>query len=142
MPSHLGHGVPEPWAAGALSCALFEGLCGVVDTDRNMRSVRVSPRWAAAGVNEVTACVKYEEGGGYIRYCYTREGDTIRLLVAGNSDRRRFEILLPDACAAESLSVDGTERVFDIKRVEQSRYLCFDSAGIGCNHVTIRLAET
>jgi hypothetical protein len=137
-PGREAHGVPQPWAGGALSCALFEGLAGVVDTDRNMKSVRISPRWESAGVNTVAACVKYEDGGGYVRYSYRCEGDAFILTIAGNSDKRRLELLIPKDADVKSVIISGEEKEFEMKSVENSTYLCSDLKGVGMQEVFVK----
>ncbi|MFW5863967.1 MAG: hypothetical protein ACOCVT_00815 [bacterium] len=140
MPSKEGHGVPEPWQAGALSCALFEGLAGVVDIDRNMQAVRISPRWTTAEVNKVTTSVKYEDGGGYVRYRFSSDGNRLNLKVAGSSDQRSFEILIPHGKSPKALQVNGADMEYRTRMVEASQYLCFETRGVALNDIEIALA--
>ncbi len=138
-PGPNGGGAPPNWSAGSLMYALAEGLGGVVDTDRNMNTIRFSPRWETAGVDGVTACFKYEEGGGYARYTYARSGTTYTLALAGNSSARRLELLLPRNAGAQRLTVNGAETPFQIKMVEESRYVCADLDGIGVHHIALEV---
>ena len=139
MPGKEGHGVPEPWAAGALSSALFEGLAGVVDNDRNMQNVSISPRWEAAGINKVKTCIKYEDGGGYVCYDYHKNGKEIILNIAGNSLNRNIELLLPENTGIQSLHVNGKETGFETKTVEKSKYVCFSLKEIDTKKIKLML---
>ncbi len=140
-PGPDGGGPPPFWNAGSVTCALAEGLAGVVDEDRNMNAVRVAPRWEAAGVREVTACLRYHEGGGYVRYAYRREDGAIRLRLAASGETQRVELLLPDGAEPRALAVNGQDRPFTLKTVESSRYACFDRTGCDAADVTLSLAD-
>jgi hypothetical protein len=140
MPGREAHGVPQAWSGGALACALYEGLAGVVDTDRNLLGVRLSPRWSAAGVDDVTACVHYAHGGGYVRYRYQRRGETLRLHLAGNADRRRVELLLPPGKQAAGARVDGRPVDVETRTIEQSTYACLDADTLAAVLVEVDLA--
>lgn len=138
-PSENAGGPPPFWNAGSLTYALMEGLAGVVDTDRNMRSVTVSPRWEAAGVRRVTACAKYEEGGGYVRYRYERSEHALHLLVAGSGERRRLEVLLPEDARVAALRINRQPTPHEVRRMEDSRYICADLEGPGAHEMRVDL---
>ncbi|MFW5830249.1 MAG: hypothetical protein ACOCXA_08305, partial [Planctomycetota bacterium] len=141
MPSREGHGVPESWQAGALTSAIVEGLAGVVDTDRNFLAVRVSPRWAATKEDQAQVCICYGDGDGYLAYTWQREASSLHLRVAGNSDRRAFEILLPRGFDPASLTIDGAPQPFTIETIEGSRYLHCSSTGPASVELAIRSAD-
>jgi len=141
MPDTFAHGIPPNWGAGALASAFVEGLIGVNDTGRNMDAICLSPRWEAANVKKVTGCIKYEAGGGYVRYMYKCTNGTIRINLAGNSTTRKFEILLPPEVQVEEVLVNDSKTDFTIKEVERSRYVCFESEGIAVTTISIALTE-
>ena len=95
------------WNSAGVIYALIEGLAGIVDEGVAYDRVRLSPRWAAAGVEEVTACAKYEASGAYVRYRYARTDDGLRLELAGNGEECRIEILLPDDLDPDSVFDGG-----------------------------------
>ena len=72
-PLEQWEGPNQYWSANCIACAMGEGLAGVVDRDRAMRSVQIKPGWLAAGVEEATACMKYEESGAYVRTHYRQD---------------------------------------------------------------------
>jgi hypothetical protein len=141
MPEPTDGGVPPAWGAGGLMHALVRGLVGVHDEGRNMVPLRLTPRWEAADVDEVTACVKYEEGEGYVRYTYRRETDVLHMQVAANSEKRAFEVLLPQGQTASAVRVDGEEVPFEISSIEGSHYACFAADGLAAREMRIVLVE-
>ncbi len=138
MPEPTDGGVPPAWGAGALTYALVEGLAGVHDEGRNMDALRLTPRWEAAGVDDVTVCVKYEEGGGYVRYTHTREDDELRMQIAASARQRRLEVLLPVGAEIANVLVDGCGIDWTERAVEDSRYACVDLPGPGARSVLIQ----
>ena len=139
MPVPTDGGVPPAWGAGGLMHALVRGLVGVHDEGRNMDELRLTPRWPAAGVGEATACIRYDEGGGYVRYRYRHEDESLHIGVAANSDERAFEVLLPEGRTAAAVHVDGAEVPFEISVIEESRYVCFDADGLAAGEIEITL---
>ncbi len=138
-PKDHGGGAPPNWSAGALMYALAEGLVGVRDDGGNMNAVRIAPRWAAAGVDDVRACLKYAEGGGYVCYTYRKVGGRIRLELAGSGRTRRLELLLPDGMNARRVAVDEREAEFELRTVERSRYVHLDLPAPAACRVDVEL---
>lgn len=138
-PGPFGGGAPPNWSAGALMYALVEGMVGANDDATNLSALRLTPRWAAAGVDRVKACARLHEAGGYVRYSYEREGGTLTLHVAGSSDRRRLELLLPEGAKPVSLAVDGQATEYRLKRVEESAYVCAELPGLAACRVVVVL---
>ncbi len=139
MPEPTDGGVPPAWGAGSLTQALVEGLVGAHDEGRNMDALRLTPRWEAADVNEVTACVKYEEGGGYVRYRYRREPDSLHLELAASAAERAVEILLPEGRQPGGVRVNGEAVQAGTRTVEQSCYLCVPASGLSASTVQVKL---
>jgi hypothetical protein len=129
-PSGLSTGIPAPWSVGAVIWAMFEGLAGIYDAEPNFKTARIVPRWAAGETGNVTVTAKFEEGGGYVRYTYTKTETALQFKVAGSSKVRSFELLLPEKFDPGILIVDNEETEYQIKEVENSRYVCFESEDI------------
>lgn len=138
-PLEQWEGPNQYWSANCIACAMGEGLAGVVDQDRAMRSVQIKPGWLAAGVDEATACIKYEESGAYVRYRYRRDGDSICLDVAASGEKRLIELLLPEGTEPSNLSVNDEVLEYRIRKIENSRYVCFDCESLGVNTVKLNL---
>ncbi len=139
--SGLSMGIPAPWSCGASIWAMFEGLCGVYDAEPNFRSARIAPRWTASETKTTTVTAKFEEGGGYVRYRYERDGSTLRFQIAGNSAHRQIEILLPQSAEVKSVIVDGKETTFRTRQIEQSTYVCVEQNGIQANRIEVGISE-
>ena len=54
--------------------ALTEGLAGVTDIMKGFRNIKLSPRWAAAGVDEAEVMIDYPASGEYVKYNYSKTG--------------------------------------------------------------------
>ncbi len=139
MPPLEAHGAPEGRQAGALAPALFQGLAGVVDTDRNMRKVTISPRWESADVKDVTCYIKYEDGEGYVAYSYAKTENEILITLAGNSSERLFEILQPQSENIEKIMVNGVPVNFKTNKIENSVYAVFEIYGLNISELQIKL---
>ena len=62
--------------------ALVEGLAGVVDDGRGFDQLTLSPRWAAAGVDEAEVAVGYAASGAGVGYSFRHDsGDASSLEV-------------------------------------------------------------
>jgi hypothetical protein len=137
----IGHGIPDLWGAGAVVYALIEGLAGIVDAGRAYDRVRLSPRWSAAGVNDVTACAKYPASGGYVRYryAYHPESGRLSLDVTGNAAATHLDLLLPDGCEVTRVLLNGIEETVAIRALEDSRYLALDLNQVGVHTIDIHI---
>jgi hypothetical protein len=139
MPEPTDGGVPPAWGAGSLTQALVEGLVGVHDEGRNLDALRLTPRWEAAGVREATACVKYAEGGGYVRYRYRREAHSVHLELAASSEERALEVLMPEGRKPAAVAVDGKPVEFETMQVEGSLYGCLKANGLAACEIVVEL---
>ncbi|MGD2175106.1 MAG: hypothetical protein PVJ27_06865 [Candidatus Brocadiaceae bacterium] len=142
MPTDLSYGIPDNWGAAAVVYALVEGLAGIKDTGAALDHALLAPRWAAAGVEEARATVKYRASEGYVSYHYAadEEEGAARFTVASSADRIEFRYLLPKGKEAEGASVDGQEAGFTVEKVESSRYVCLPLEGRGLHTVRLALA--
>ncbi len=139
MPPLEAHGAPQGRQAGALAPALFQGLAGVVDMDRNMKKITISPRWETAGIDTVKCIIKYEDGGGYVAYSYAKTEKEILINLAGNSSERQIEILQPLNKSIKEILVDDIPVDFESKKIENSVYAVFSVSGTKANELTIKL---
>jgi hypothetical protein len=139
MPDRVSFGIPDGWGAAACTYALVEGLAGVKDAGIAFEKVTFAPRWEAAGVNEVEATVKYEASGGYVSYKYRKNENTLNILVTGNGKTFNTELLLPENGQVKSVTVNGAQQPFTLRKVEQSVYCCFSLDGIGVNDIEMVL---
>jgi hypothetical protein len=140
-PSGLSMGIPAPWSVGAVIWSMFEGLSGVYDTTPNFQTCRIAPRWTVSDTDKVTVTAKFEEGGGYAKYNWSREGDLLQLQCTSSSDAIRLEMLLPSNAEAKQLVVNGDALEFETKTVEASRYVCADLSGSGVFNIEVHCSK-
>jgi len=105
--------------------ALFQGLAGIRDEDCLYRRVTLSPRWAAAGVNEAEAQVRYAASQGYFAYRYHRRGQTLRLAYSGSGSEVGFHVLLPEGASVMRVAINGEGVDFRVVQVDRSHYVDF-----------------
>ncbi len=85
----------DGWGSSAMAWALVEGLAGVVDRGRTFDSVRLSPRWEAAGIDSADVSVGYAASGASVRYRYRRDGSRITLEIEAAGADVQWHVLLP-----------------------------------------------
>lgn len=143
-PTPLSFGIPDGWGAAALVYALVEGLGGVRDTAAGLRRATVSPRWAAAGLDEIEMTAHYPACQGYVRYryCHDRAARRLRLTLTTGADGLTLEVLLPEGKTVGEVRVNGQrEESFEIVATGQSRYLRWPVDGVGVQEVEIFLKD-
>ena len=136
-PEEKSHGIPDRWGAAAVMYALAEGLVGITDTGNSFSTARISPRWAATQETKVNTVFKYEASDGYVAYNLEQNANAIKLQVASNSKQRNYELLLPINKKATSLKVNGKEKVFENKTIQNSQYACWKSTEIGVEEIEL-----
>ncbi|MCK4749608.1 MAG: hypothetical protein KAT15_21285, partial [Bacteroidales bacterium] len=139
-PGEVSFGIPYNWGAAAVVYALVEGLAGVKDAGVAFDRALLSPRWAAAEVNEVNATIKYEASGGYLSYDYKydHEKSVLSLNFTGTADETKTEILLPTALQVTAVTMDGEKVSYTMKQVGKSAYVCLDVDGPAVHQIKIQ----
>ena len=138
-PSDVSFGIPDGWGAAAVVYALIEGLAGVKDAGRGFDTLTLAPRWSAAGVDDVTATVKYPASGGYARYRYVRTADRLSLRLATTAQTINGALLLP-AGEVTGVTIDGQAVPVEITTVEDSRYLRLPMCGVRVHEVDVTIS--
>jgi len=118
------------WGMAQWCGALFEGLAGVRDLSAGFQSVQVSPRWAAAGINQVRVAHTYAVSGAC--FCYELRCDTItnniHLTLTGSGQQVAVHLLLPLGWLPDSIMQADKALNFLQAREDQSHYLDFSCA--------------
>ena len=129
MPYHappaVSFGGPDNWSAALVMYALMEGLAGVRDADVAYRRVELSPRWAAANVDDVSVTARYAAGDGYVTYRFHHDAArrSISISATGNATSASLRILIPaGARSIESVEVNGKTQPVHAERVRDSLY--------------------
>ncbi len=114
----------DTWGSSAMLYALVEGLAGVVDTGKLFRSIKLSPRWVAAGTDQAAVRCTYSASGSFVEYSYIndRSKGKIEIRLNGRSVVD-LHLLLPKGAHSDSLSVNGRKIPFADRRIEQSTYV-------------------
>ena len=138
MPDIVSTGIPDNWGAAAVVYALVEGLAGVKDEGVTYDNLTIAPRWEAAGVKNASVTIKYEASGGYISYSYQKNDDNLfEFIFTGTIDNANIEILLPKNKNVANVSLNKIEIPYEIKEVEESKYVVIKSAGRDVKHLRI-----
>jgi hypothetical protein len=106
--------------------ALMEGLAGVHDAEVAYRRVELSPRWAAANVDDVSVVARYAASDGYVSYRFHHDAArrSISIGATGNATSGSLRILMPaGAKSIESVEVDGKRQPVRAERVRESLYV-------------------
>lgn len=128
----------DGWGMGHWLQALFEGLAGVAVTGPAMRSVSLSPRWAATDLSEVGCTVHLPSSEAYLAYRWRREQRCLRLTVTGSAEQVTVRLLLP-----ELARTPVTARLYDtpVKLVEEqvglSRYVTLELPAGGVQELSV-----
>ena len=114
----------DGWGSTAMLFALVEGLGGVVDASSLYRDVRLSPRWAAAGCEDVSLAVSYAASGAGLAYRYAHDASKREIALAVRARAAvDMHLLLPPGSRARSLRVNGRTVRHTDARVEESAYV-------------------
>jgi hypothetical protein len=142
MPGRVSFGAPDNWAASAVMYAMVEGLAGVKDSGVAFDRATISPRWEAAGVEEASAVIKYEDSGGYVayRYRFDKEAGWIHLDFTGTGKETEIRLLLPDQAGVDRVDVNGAPTGINMDHIENSRYVSLRVTGKGIHRLTLTLA--
>ncbi len=140
-PDPVSYGAPDNWGAAAVIYALIEGLAGLKDTGIAYNQATLSPRWEAAGIDEVSATAKYEASKGYLTYTFRKLTDKgYKVTFTGNSDSITLRLLLPGKVAVSRVTLNGAETTFNIEKMESSEYLVLQTTNVGVHDVEIETA--
>lgn len=114
----------DGWGSSSMLYALVEGLAGVTDTDALFRSVRLAPRWIAAGQDHAEVQAGYEISGASFAYTMDHHpgAGSIDVELHGRAGVD-FHLLLPPGKKATAVRVNGRQTKFTNVSVEQSSYV-------------------
>jgi hypothetical protein len=118
----------DGWGSSAMLYAMIEGLAGVEDRLKLFRTVRLSPRWPAAGVNEAEVRLQYAASGSSFGYLYRSEEKKIVLEIEANEAAVQFHILLSEGLSGQSVRINNKKVDFSNTVIENSAYVDFRTA--------------
>ncbi len=129
----------DGWGSSAMLYAFIEGLVGIENASKLFKTVNVSPRWAAADVEEAEVSVGYRASETRVGYYYRCTGNSIDLEMQGNHSKAHFHLLLPRGRRAEKVTADGKDVEFVNTMIEQSAYVDFKSKITAKQNIKIQL---
>lgn len=117
-------GIPDNWGQAAVMSAVVEGLAGVVDKSKLFQTVEISPRWLAAGKDNVEITVAYGPSDKFVKYSFIHDSGKkqIQLNISGDPEKYLVRILLPTGQSLANYSVDGKTVKADVEEIETSKY--------------------
>ena len=133
-------GMPNNWGAGCVTAALIEGLAGVEDTGAGLRTVRLTPRWLAAGAPSAEVTVRYPSSSGYCAYRYRTHERGLEMEFTGNAQSFEPQILLPRDRKAKAVRLDGQSVEPHQRTIEASTYLVLPQTGVGIHRLEVDFA--
>jgi hypothetical protein len=118
---------PVGWGAAAVGQAILEGLAGV-SMNAAEGSIRFTPRWTAAGEDDVTVEAGFPSSGfgASYRFVHQPKPQAVRLECV-TPGPLSLSVLLPVGKKAEKVTVDGVEASFRTTIVEKSTYICLEN---------------
>jgi len=114
----------DGWGSSAMVYALMEGLAGVEDERKLYQSVRLSPRWVAAGLKDAAVCCVYGASGASMEYRFSNDASRklIELELRGSA-QVDLHLLLPHGTVAGEIRMNGKQVKFHNTTVKKSRYV-------------------
>jgi hypothetical protein len=107
----------DGWGSGAMLYAFIEGLVGVKDNLKELKSINLAPRWEAAGVKDAEALIEYPASCAWIKYNYLSSNEIINLIIEGTPENIDLELYLPENRKPDSVNITGA----DLKTTGESK---------------------
>ena len=131
----------DGWGSSAMLWALLSGLAGIEDLGKAFDTVKLSPRWPAAGVEEVEIRLEYAASGAAFGYEYRAgRGNLMMTLECTPGGDVTVHLMLPPGAAPKAVKVGESDTAFRISDVRESRYLDFSAVVRGEAEVRVELA--
>jgi hypothetical protein len=135
----VDEGIPDNWGQAAVMSALIEGLAGVVDKGQLFKAVEITPRWIAAGRNDVQITTAYGPSGKSVTYRFQHNANarTIKLELSGDPEQYTVRVLLPKGAQPSTIKLDGKAMQPATEKVEKSTYAILSAVPQGSHSIEI-----
>jgi hypothetical protein len=130
----------DGWGSSAMLWALLSGLAGIEDLGKAFDTVKLSPRWPAAHVEEAEIRLEYAASGAAFGYAYRAGSESMTMTVQTPGSEVSFHLMLPPGATPKKVKVGEADTPFRISDVRESRYLDFIAAVNGEAEVRVALA--
>ena len=122
----------DGWGSSAMLWAFVEGLCGVADENKLFQGLRLSPRWAAAGVEEARVEATYAASGARVSYTFAWDKRRRRMdLEVESPAGGRLRFLLPRGEEPARAFLENKEVPFTREEAGPSTYAALVLPGEG-----------
>lgn len=127
------------WGMAQWTAALVEGLAGVVDTANSLQRVQVSPRWAAAAVEQARVVVAYAASGACFAYTQHIDSSARRITLewSGSGETVDFHLLLGADWKCAALTIDGQAQPCKVVVEDHSVYVDFSGPAAGVHQAEL-----
>jgi hypothetical protein len=112
----------DGWGSSAMLYALTEGLAGITDREKKFKSVRISPKWVAASVDEAEVMISYPASGSTAGYNYSLENNSVEIEIYGSPENIDLAIMLPLNKKVISSYFTGAELISINNKMKEERY--------------------
>lgn len=132
-------GIPDNWGQAAVMSALVEGLAGVVDKGQLFKSVEISPRWVAAGKENVQVTIAYGPSQKAVSYHFQHSPGkkTMSLSISGDAENYSIRMMLPKNNNRATVKLDKKGVVAKIEEVGSSRYAVIENVPKGSHTINL-----
>lgn len=129
----------DGWGSSAMLWALLSGLAGIEDLGKGFDTVKLSPRWPAAGVEEAEVRLEYAATGATFGYSYQAGDGALMMSVEAPGSEVSFHLMLPPEATPTTAKVGEADTPFRVSDVRGSRYLDFSAVVKGEAEVRVAL---
>ncbi|MFC2097069.1 hypothetical protein ACFLSI_01920 [Bacteroidota bacterium] len=116
----------DGWGSSAMLYALIEGMAGVEDKFKQLKKIKLSPRWLSADINEAEINIQYDVSESFINYKFSHKKEKINLNINCIDTEINFHVLLPPNKSIEKVLVNQNTVDFKIENIEKSKYVNFE----------------
>ncbi|QXD25478.1 hypothetical protein F7C95_06175 [Opitutia bacterium ISCC 51] len=113
----------DGWGSSSMLHGFMEGLVGIQDQGRMLDTVRLCPRWSAAGVTSAKCSMGYKASGAQFAYQYEETANGINLEIETAQSDVQLHLLLPERATVQDLKIQGKSEPFEQFLVGTSNYI-------------------
>ncbi|MCB1122124.1 MAG: hypothetical protein KJT03_11280 [Verrucomicrobiae bacterium] len=113
----------DGWGSSSMLWGFTEGLVGIQDQGCLYDTVRLCPRWSAAGVESAEASLGYEASGAQFAYQYEAHANGMKLEISSTKSEVHLHLLLPGGASIKDVQAQGRSIAFRETEVGTSKYV-------------------
>lgn len=135
----VDEGIPDNWGQAAVMSAMVEGLAGIVDKGKNFEKVVISPRWIAAGKNDVTITTAYGSSKKSVSYHFQHSvaKRSISFSLSGDHELATIRLLLPKKTNKVSAKLNNKKIKVNLETINSSQYAVINEIRKGAQEILV-----